>query len=108
MRLTLADLDGLGARRPHDLRPNVVIWDVSRGVVLEIAGKKVGHRSRRSTEVYAPVGLAVLPSSAVDNEVPMRWWGGRQASVVRPVPSTVSSVPATTEHQLDGTAHPSK
>lgn len=37
----------------HDLRHNVVSWDVSRGVPLEIAGKNVGHRSRRSTEVYA-------------------------------------------------------
>ena len=34
---------------PH----NVVSWDVSRGVPLEIAGKNVGHRSRQATEIYA-------------------------------------------------------
>ncbi len=52
-RAGLDDLEGLGALRLHDLRHNVVSWDVSRGVPLEIAGKNVGHRSRRSTEVYA-------------------------------------------------------
>lgn len=52
-RAGLHELDGLGALRLHDLRHNVVSWDVSRGVPLEIAGKNVGHRSRRSTETYA-------------------------------------------------------
>ncbi len=52
-RAGLDDLQGLGSLRLHDLRHNVVSWDVSRGVPLEIAGKSVGHRSRRSTEVYA-------------------------------------------------------
>jgi integrase len=52
-RAGLADLDGLGAFRLHDLRHNVVSWDVSRGVPLEIAGRNVGHRSRQATEIYA-------------------------------------------------------
>ena len=59
-RAGLDDLEELGAFRLHDLRHNVVSWDVSRGVALEIAGRNVGHRSRRSTEVYAhfaPDGL---------------------------------------------------
>ena len=51
--LGLPAFEGLGPLRLHDLRHNVVSWDVSRGVPLEIAGKNVGHRSRRSTEVYA-------------------------------------------------------
>ncbi len=52
-RAGLDNLDGLGPLRLHDLRHNIVSWDVSRGVALVIAGKNVGHRSRRSTEVYA-------------------------------------------------------
>ncbi len=52
-RARLDDLDGLGKLRLHDLRHNVVSWDVSRGVPLEIAGRSVGHRSRQATEVYA-------------------------------------------------------
>ncbi len=51
-RARLHSLDGLGALRIHDLRHNVVSWDVSRGVPLEIAGKNVGHRSRQATEIY--------------------------------------------------------
>jgi integrase len=52
-RARLDHLDGLGPFRLHDLRHNVVSWDVSRGAPLEIAGKNVGHRSRQATEVYA-------------------------------------------------------
>ena len=78
-RAGLADLDGLGPLRLHDLRHNVVSWDVSRGVGLEIAGKNVGHRSRASTETYAhfaPDALkraaderAKAMRSAIDNEI---------------------------------------
>jgi integrase len=63
-RAGLDDLDGLGPLRLHDLRHNVVSWDVSRGVPLEIAGKNVGHRSRRSTEVYAHFAPDALKRAA--------------------------------------------
>ncbi len=63
-RAGLADLEGLGPLRLHDLRHNVVSWDVSRGVPLEIAGKNVGHRSRRSTEVYAHFAPDALKRAA--------------------------------------------
>ena len=49
----LDNLDGFGALRMQDLRHNVVSWDVSREVSLEMAGKTVGHRSRQATEVFA-------------------------------------------------------
>ena len=61
----LEDLGELGGLRLHDLRHNVVSWDVSRGVPLEIAGKNVGHRSRQATEVYAHFAPDVL-KRAVD------------------------------------------
>lgn len=60
----LDDLPGLGGLRLHDLRHNVVSWDVSRGVALEIAGRNVGHRSRRSTEVYAHFAPSALKAAA--------------------------------------------
>ena len=60
----LDDLPGLGGLRLHDLRHNVVSWDVSRGVALEIAGRNVGHRSRRSTEVYAHFAPTALKQAA--------------------------------------------
>jgi hypothetical protein len=41
-----------------------VSWDVSRGVALEIAGKNAGHRSRRSTEVYAHFAPDALKRAA--------------------------------------------
>jgi integrase len=63
-RAGLHKLEGLGALRIHDLRHNVVSWDVSRGVPLEIAGKNVGHRSRRSTEVYAHFAPDALKRAA--------------------------------------------
>jgi integrase len=63
-RAGLNKLEGLGALRVHDLRHNVVSWDVSRGVSLEIAGKNVGHRSRRSTEVYAHFAPDALKRAA--------------------------------------------
>jgi integrase len=68
----LGDLAGLGAFRLHDLRHNVVSWDVSRGVPLEIAGKNVGHRSRRSTEVYAHFAPDSLKKAADDRARAMR------------------------------------
>ena len=58
----LADL--LRRRSPVELRHNVFSWDVSRGVPLEIAGKNVGHRSRRSTEVYAHFAPDALKRAA--------------------------------------------
>ncbi len=63
-RATLDDLEGLGGLRLHDLRHNVVSWDVSRGVPLEIAGKNVGHRSRDATEVYAHFAPDALKQAA--------------------------------------------
>jgi integrase len=63
-RAGLDDLEGLGALRLHDLRHNVVSWDVSRGVPLEIAGKNVGHRSRQATEVYAHFAPDTLKRAA--------------------------------------------
>ena len=63
-RADLGELEGLGALRLHDLRHNVVSWDVSRGVPLEIAGKNVGHRSRRSTEIYAHFAPDALKQAA--------------------------------------------
>lgn len=68
----LHDLDGLGGFRIHDLRHNVVSWDVSRGVALEIAGKNVGHRSRRSTEVYAHFAPTALKRAADERARAMR------------------------------------
>jgi integrase len=68
----LDDLDGLGPLRLHDLRHNVVSWDVSRGVPLEIAGKNVGHRSRRSTEVYAHFAPDALKRAADERAKAMR------------------------------------
>ena len=72
VRAGLDDLDGLGPLRLHDLRHNVVSWDVSRGVALEIAGKNVGHRSRRSTEVYAHFAPDALKRAADDRARAMR------------------------------------
>jgi len=63
-RARLDALDALGALRLHDLRHNVVSWDVSRGVPLEIAGKNVGHRSRQATEIYAHFAPNALKRAA--------------------------------------------
>ena len=63
-RARLDSLDGLGALRLHDLRHNVVSWDVSRGVPLEIAGKNIGHRSRQATEIYAHFAPDALKRAA--------------------------------------------
>lgn len=71
-RAGLDKLDGLGAFRLHDLRHNVVSWDVSRGVALEIAGKNVGHRSRQSTEVYAHFAPDSLKRAADERAKAMR------------------------------------
>jgi len=71
-RAGLDNLDGLGPLRIHDLRHNVVSWDVSRGVPLEIAGKNVGHRSRRSTEVYAHFAPTTLKRAADERAQAMR------------------------------------
>ncbi len=71
-RAGLANLDGLGPLRLHDLRHNVVSWDVSRGVGLEIAGKNVGHRSRVSTETYAHFAPDALKRAADDRARAMR------------------------------------
>jgi integrase len=71
-RAGLDDLEGLGPLRLHDLRHNVVSWDVSRGVPLEIAGKNVGHRSRRSTEVYAHFAPDALKRAADERARAMR------------------------------------
>ena len=71
-RAGLDDLPGLGAFRLHDLRHNVVSWDVSRGVPLEIAGRNVGHRSRRSTEVYAHFAPDALKKAADERARAMR------------------------------------
>jgi integrase len=60
----LDSLEGLGPLRLHDLRHNVVSWDVSRGVSLEIAGKNVGHRSRQATEIYAHFAPNALQAAA--------------------------------------------
>ena len=49
----LDSLDGLGPLRIHDLRHNVVSYDVSHGTSLEIAGRNVGHKSIQSTQTYA-------------------------------------------------------
>ena len=68
----LDDLEGLGALRLHDLRHNVVSWDVSRGVSLEMAGKTVGHRSRQATEVYAHFAPDALRRSADERAEAMR------------------------------------
>ena len=71
-RAGLDQLDALGPLRVHDLRHNVVSWDVSRGVPLEIAGKNVGHRSRRSTEVYAHFAPDALKRAADERAEAMR------------------------------------
>ena len=71
-RADLDSLEGLGAFRLHDLRHNVVSWDVSRGVPLEIAGKNVGHRSREATEVYAHFAPDVLKRAADERADAMR------------------------------------
>lgn len=71
-RAKLHNLEGLGPLRLHDLRHNVVSWDVSRGVPLEIAGKNVGHRSRRSTETYAHFAPDALKRAANERARAMR------------------------------------
>ncbi|MBW8875212.1 MAG: tyrosine-type recombinase/integrase [Acidobacteria bacterium] len=71
-RAGLDRIEHLGAFRIHDLRHNVVSWDVSRGVPLEIAGKNVGHRSRRSTEVYAHFAPDALKRAADERAAAMR------------------------------------
>ena len=63
-RAGLNDLEGLGPLRLHDLRHNVVSWDVSRGVPLEIAGRNVGHRSVQATEIYAHFAPDALKKAA--------------------------------------------
>ncbi len=71
-RAGLDDLEGLGPLRLHDLRHNVVSWDVSRGVPLEIAGKNVGHRSRQATEIYAHFAPNALKRAADERAAAMR------------------------------------
>ena len=71
-RAELDQLDDLGPLRLHDLRHNIVSWDVSRGVPLEIAGKNVGHRSRRATEVYAHFAPDALKQAADERAQAMR------------------------------------
>ncbi len=71
-RAGLANLDGLGPLRLHDLRHNAVSWDVSRGVGLEIAGKNVGHRSGTSTETYAHFAPDALKRAADERARAMR------------------------------------
>ncbi|MCP4202036.1 MAG: site-specific integrase [bacterium] len=71
-RAKLDKLEGLRPLRLHDLRHNLVSWDVSRGVPLEIAGKNVGHRSRRSTEVYAHFAPDALKRAADERAGAMR------------------------------------
>lgn len=71
-RAKLDQLEDLGPLRLHDLRHNVVSWDVSRGAPLEIAGKNVGHRSRRSTEVYAHFAPDALKRAADERARAMR------------------------------------
>jgi integrase-like protein len=71
-RAGLDRLGELGAFRIHDLRHNVVSWDVSWGVALEIAGKNVGHRSRRSTAVYAHFAPDALKRAADERTAAMR------------------------------------
>ena len=68
----LDQLEGLGSLRLHDLRHNVVSWDVSRGVSLEMAGKAVGHKSRQATEVYAHFAPDALRRSANERARAMR------------------------------------
>ena len=72
MSVGLDDLDGLRPLRLHDLRLNVVSWDVSRGVPLAIAGKNVGHRCRRSTEVYLHFAPDALKRGALERARTMR------------------------------------
>ena len=79
-RAGLDALEGLGSLRLHDLRHNVVSWDVSRGVPLEIAGKNVGHRSRRSTEVYAHFAPQALKRAADARAAAMREAMGSEES----------------------------
>jgi hypothetical protein len=64
IKISRAQEDWVLTSSPMDLRHNVVSWDVSRGVALEIAGKNVGHRSRRSTEVYAHFAPDALKRAA--------------------------------------------
>lgn len=71
-RAGLDDMDGLGRLRLHDLRHNVVSWDVSRGVPLEIAGRNIGHRSRQATEIYAHFAPDALRQAADDRAQAMR------------------------------------
>ena len=71
-RAGLDDLDGLGALRLHDLRHNVVSWDVSRGVPLKMAGRTVGHRSQQSTEVYAHFAPDALRQAADERAAAMQ------------------------------------
>lgn len=68
----LVDLEELGNFRLHDLRHNAVSWDVSRGVSLKVAGANVGHKSQRSTEVYAHFLPAHLKSAADARSQAMR------------------------------------
>ena len=69
-RAGLDNLEDLGPLRLHD--HNVVSWDVSRGVGLEIAGKNVGHRSLRSTEIYAHFAPDALKRAADERAQAMR------------------------------------
>ncbi len=68
----LVDLEELGNFRLHDLRHNVVSWDVSRGVSLKVAGANVGHRSQQSTEIYAHFLPAHLKTAADARSQAMR------------------------------------
>ncbi len=68
----LDNLEGLGALRLHDLRHNVVSWDVSRGASLEVAGKNVGHKSRQATEIYAHFAPNALKRAANQRASVMR------------------------------------
>ena len=65
----ILDRAGIRDLRIHDLRRTLGSWQAAAGTSLQIIGKSLGHRSLKSTEVYArlnldPVRLSV--NKAVD------------------------------------------
>jgi integrase len=51
--------------RAHDLRRTLATWQLNTGTKLEVVGKTLGHRSIKSTEIYARMQVAPV-RKAVD------------------------------------------
>lgn len=60
---TVRQRSGLKDLRVHDLRRTLGSWQAAAGTSLPIIGKSLGHRSQRSTAIYARLDLGPVRQS---------------------------------------------